>query len=255
MAGIIVTVTEGIATVTIDRPERRNAVSLEMWRELGQRFELLAVDGDVRAAILTGAGGNFCAGADIAEFGKERRDAEAGALYDREVDICIRAIKRLPKPSIAAIEGFCIGGGAALALACDFRFAGKGASFAIPAARLGIVYGLPETRTLMALVGLDAARRILFGGERFDAAEALRIGFIGGIAEDVLDEARRYAARLALNAPLSIAGSKLILNGLAEGETDGQAIAAAATHALDSADYREGRQAFAEKRPPRFTGS
>lgn len=251
---IAVSVADGIATVILDRPERRNAVTLAMWRELGRLFEGFAAEESVRAAILTGAGGNFCAGADIAEFGERRGDADEGAVYDEAVEICTTAISGLPKPTFAAIRGFCIGGGAALALACDFRFADAGASFAIPAARLGIVYSRRETETLLALVGLSEAKRILFGGERFGAGEALRIGFIDRIAEDAAAEARRQAARLAANAPLSIAGAKLILNGLAHGREDAGAVAAAIRRALDSTDYAEGRRAFAEKRPPRFTG-
>lgn len=264
-ADIGVSVADGIATVTLDRPERRNAVTLGMWREIGRLFQGFATEEAVRAVILTGAGGNFCAGADIAEFGEKRRDADDGAVYDDAVAVCTTAITDLPKPTIAVIQGFCIGGGAALALACDFRFADAGARFAIPAARLGIVYGRRETETLLALVGLGAAKRILFGGERFDAGEALRIGFIDRIAEDAAAEARLYAAGLGGNAPLSIAGAKLILNGLVHGcgssgsgpqiGAEADAVAAAIRRALDSADYIEGRRAFAEKRPPRFTGA
>jgi enoyl-CoA hydratase/carnithine racemase len=172
---------------------------------------------------------------------------------------CGEAIEKLPKATVAAISGFCIGGGFGLAQVCDFRVADATASFAIPAARLGIVYNSHECQTLLNLVGLAQAKRILFGAERFDAAEAERIGFVDRMAgedEGALAAARRFAAGMAGNAPLTISGVKLILNALAAGEAERRAadFAAAGNRALASDDYQEGIRAFAEKRNPVFRG-
>ncbi len=253
---ILVAIADGIATVTLNRPQRRNAVTFSMWCRLAGLYHSFAEDDAVRAVILTGAGEHFCAGADITEFATVRHTAEAGHEYDRLVDECSDAILHLPKPTIAAIRGFCIGGGSGLALACDFRYAASTANFGIPAARLSIVYGMRETQNLFALVGLANAKRLLFSADRIGAEEALRIGFIDRVAPEPVEAARDFASLLARNAPLSIAGAKLILNGLAQGSG---AIDFAKAHdaierAMRSDDYREGQRAFIEKRAPRFTG-
>ncbi len=248
---------DGVAIVTLNRPEKRNAMSLAMWRDMATLFQDLARDASVRAAILTGAGGTFCAGADISEFPRVRRNAEEGAIYDVAVDSCSEAIMEFPKPTIAAISGFCVGGGCGLALACDFRVADRTAQVGIPAARLGIVYAVRDTRNLLNAVGLAQAKRILFSGERFGAEEALRIGFAQELVDGAaLDGARAMAGRFARNAPLSMAGAKLTLRGLTggDGAVDRTAIAAATQRALDSADYRNAVAAFAARREPVFEG-
>jgi len=173
---LVVALQDSVATVTLNRPRVRNAVTLAMWNGLAELFHRFAADDAVRAVILTGAGEHFCAGADISEFATVRNSAESGHAYDRAVDICSDAILHIEKPTIAAIRGFCIGGGSGLALACDFRFAAPSAIFAITAAKLSIVYGMRETQNLLALVGLSNAKKILFSAERFDTAEASRIG-------------------------------------------------------------------------------
>jgi enoyl-CoA hydratase/carnithine racemase len=253
---LVVAVQDGVATVTLNRPQRRNAVTLAMWNGLGELFGRFATDDGVRAVILTGTGEHFCAGADISEFAAVRNSAESGHAYDHAVDVCSDAILHIAKPTIAAIRGFCIGGGSGLALACDFRFAAPSAVFAITAAKLSIVYGMRETQNLLALVGISNAKKILFSAERFDTDEASRIGFLDRIADDPIAAAHDFAALLARNAPLSIAGAKTILNGLAQGTG---ALEFSKAHevierAMLSEDYREGQRAFLEKRPPVFTG-
>src|SRR3954454_5641046 len=165
-----------IAVVTIDRRARRNALNLQAWRDLAAAFRALAADRDVRLAVLTGAGGHFCSGADISEFARVRADSAGGAAYEREVGACYEAIRALPQPSVAAIAGSCVGGGCAIALCCDFRVMQRGARFGIPATKLGTIYTIEECRFLFTAVGLANAKRILYGSELFDAASAHLMG-------------------------------------------------------------------------------
>jgi enoyl-CoA hydratase/carnithine racemase len=256
MSEILVERGDNIVTVTLNRPARRNALTFDLWQELAALFRSFADDQAVRAVILTGAG-TFCAGADISEFPRIRRNAAEGKIYDRAVDQCSEAIMELPKPTIAAISGFCVGGGCALALACDFRIAEADAQLGIPAARLGIVYTIRDTRNLLYAVGLANAKRILYSGELLSAAEARRIGLVQEVvAAPVLAAAKDFAAPFTRNAPLSIAGSKLLLRGLASGDgaVDWPAVDEAVGRALDSEDYRNAVAAFNDKREPVFKG-
>jgi enoyl-CoA hydratase/carnithine racemase len=257
MTEILLTQHSTVAVVALHRPARRNAITLGMWRELAAIFTRLGADRDVRAVVLTGSGGHFCSGADVGEFGAVRRGAGDVTIYEQAVDGATRALIALPKPTIAAITGYCIGGGTGLAIACDFRIAATDARFGIPAAKLGIVYGLLDSRNLIALVGLARAKEILFSGRQLDAREALAIGLADQVVEtDAREAAIDFAARLGQNAPLSIAGAKLTLNALAAGEADTRApeIQAAIEHAAGSRDYAEGVRAFLEKRRPTFRG-
>lgn len=273
---IKVWIADGIAVVTLNRPKQRNAMTLAMWRAMPSLMASLERDPAVRVVVLTGAGDDFCAGADITEFATVRDDVDQATAYEVAVDACCDAITACTKPVIAVVRGYCLGGGAHLAMSCDFRYAAATAQFGIPAARLSVVYGVSGTRKLLALVGLANAKKILFGGQRFDAAEAARIGFadhVSGVVEparsgwfaktaasataDAMSDARAFAGMLARNAPLSIVGAKTILNdiGLDHGALDLAKIDALIAAGAASDDYREGRAAFAEKRDPRFKGS
>jgi enoyl-CoA hydratase/carnithine racemase len=253
---INITRRDGIARVSLNRPSVKNAVTLAMWRELAEIFSRVAADRDLRAVILAGKGKDFSVGADISEFDKIRNDKQQSAEYEVAVDACSDAIAALGKPVVAAISGYCLGGGCHLALACDFRFADRSAILGIPAAKLSIVYGIHSVQRLSALVGVANAKRILYTGDRYPAEQAISMGLVDEIHDDVVLAAEQSVERLAANAPLSIAGAKFMLNGLAMGA--GALDVAAARRLIDAAsdseDFKEGRRAFAEKRAPRFRG-
>jgi len=254
MSEILVETVDGVATVTLNRPQQRNAVTYDMWLRLASILAEFDRDPQVRSIILTGAGVDFSAGADISEFDKVREGLEESKRYELAVDAAGDAIYAVSKPTIAALRGYCLGGAAHLAMSCDFRIAAGNAVFGIPAARLSIVYGVSATRKLFSLVGATAAKWILYTGKRFDADEAIDIGFIDRITEDPLSSAWQLAAEIAENAPLTIRGAKFILNGCAQGQLDRDAAERLIDEASASRDYIEGRQAFKEKRPPRFLG-
>ena len=257
MADVETTREAGIATVLLNRPASRNAMTSTMWRDLGRIFRDLAIDKGVRGIILMGAGQNFSVGADVSEFAAVRGGAAAAVAYEAEVDACADAIAAAPQPVIAVIEGYCLGGGCHLSLAADFRFATPEAQIGIPSAKLSIVYGVRSTQRLLALVGLTQAKRILYGADRIGGHAAAAIGLVDEVAEDPREAAGLHLRHFARNAPLSIGGAKAILTGLSIGPG---ALDPAHAHALinaaaDSTDYAEGRRAFAEKRAPHFKGS
>jgi enoyl-CoA hydratase/carnithine racemase len=247
----------GVAVVTIDRQARRNALNLRAWRDLAAGFRTLAADPGVRLVVLTGAGGHFCAGADISEFAEVRPDSAAAAAYDREVTACYEAIRAMPQPSIAAIAGSCVGGGCAVALCCDFRVMRRGARFGIPATKLGMIYTIEECRLLFSVVGLANAKRVLLSSDLFDTATAQVMHFADAVVDgDPVAGALAFGASMQANAPLAVAGTKRILQAIAAGNIEPQRaeIEALIRAALDSEDYREGAAAFLEKRPARFVG-
>ena len=244
----------GTAIVTLNRPTSRNSVTFSMWREVGDIFARLNEDRTVRVVLLTGAGDDFSAGADIGEFSETRDDKAQSAAYEEAVDYGCAQIANVRKPVIAVTKGYCLGGGAHLAMSCDFRFAHPKAIFGIPAAKLSIVYGVQATRKLAALVGLTRAKHILYSAERFDAQKALSIGFVDRIDDDPMKAAVDYARSFALGAPLTLAGAKYSLNSCALGSFEAGEAERLIDAASDSHDYHEGRAAFAEKRSPTFTG-
>ncbi|MCC8936235.1 enoyl-CoA hydratase/isomerase family protein [Bradyrhizobium sp. Arg68] len=248
---------DSIAHVILNRPSVRNAVTFAMWREIAAIFSALAGDRKVRGVVLKGAGKDFSVGADISEFETVRDDRHQSAAYEVAVDTCSGAIAALGKPVVAAISGYCLGGGCHLALACDFRFGDRTATVGIPAAKLSIVYGLQSVQRLLALTGVSNARRILYSADRYSAEEAASMGLIDELREDPGLAAEEFLRRLAVNAPLSIAGAKYMLNGLSSdiGELDPAAVQRLIDEASDSEDFKEGRRAFAEKRSPRFRGA
>jgi enoyl-CoA hydratase/carnithine racemase len=246
----------GIAIVTIDRPEKRNALSLAMWRELGRIFLELKDQSAIRAVILSGKGGHFCAGADISEFNDVRDSPEAGRAYDAVTEATNIAIRDFPLPTIAAISGYAVGGGCGLALCCDFRVADSTTRMGIPAARLGIMYTLVESELLYRQVGLSNAKRILYSGRFYEIEDCVSMRLIDVVAVDVHQAALALAREFIGNAPLSIRGSKFVLESIAAGTAAFRApdISSLMDRTLRSHDYLEARKAFKEKRTPRFRG-
>lgn len=258
MNDIKISKTGKTSRVTLNRPRSKNSISLAMWRELATVFRELSSDDSVRCVVLTGAAGHFSSGADVSEFEAVRSNAEQTCAYERAVDAAGDAILECTKPVIAAIEGYCIGGGLGLAMACDFRIAAPSACLFVPAAQFSIVYGLRETQTLLAPIGLSNAKRLLFTGERLSASEALRIGLVDEVTNELaLDECiSELAQKLEAAAPLTVAGAKEMLNHLcfATSADVAEKAKALVDAAGDSEDYREARIAFREKRRPNFRG-
>jgi enoyl-CoA hydratase/carnithine racemase len=253
VADIECTIENGVATVTLNRPASRNAMTLSMWKDVARIFWEMGKKRDVRTIVLTGADGNFSVGADVSEFSVVRSSARDSTEYEIAVDASSEAIAGAPQPVVAVIDGYCLGGGCHLAMACDFRFVGPTAQLGIPSANLSIVYGVQSTKRLLGLVGLTRAKRLLYTAERLNASEAMSIGLVDCVSEDPGDEARAFAAKIAEKAPLSIAGAKYILNQASMGDS-GTLAQELIDHASDSDDYREARSAFAEKRRPALKG-
>jgi len=247
----------GIAMVTFNRPQVRNAITLAMWKEIAEIANRLGDDDNVRAILFRGAGVDaFASGADISEFKQNRKDKTSATAYNRQVEDATAAIRNCPKPTLAMIFGFCIGGGLAIAMACDLRFASEGSRFGIPAAKLGIVYEFDAVRQLVSLVGPAYAKDILFSGRTLPAEEAFRIGLIQRLSpvSKLENLAMDYLGAVTANAPLSIRGTKAQIAALFEADSDHGKIQEAHLMTFDSEDYKEGTRAFLEKRPPRFTG-
>jgi enoyl-CoA hydratase len=249
----------GLAVVTVNNPEKHNAMSLDMWRALGEAVDIATADETVRVILLTGAGGKaFISGADIDEFETQRDDARSTEQYASRGSATLSALRRCRIPTIACIDGFCLGGGLLVAMLADIRIAAEGSQYGIPAARLGVAYGYPGLELLVSLVGPSRARLITYTGERIDAAEALRIGLVDRVVPrtDLQFRTRELAQTIIDNAPLSIAASKITIEQIMRnpGDRDTLAIDRINARCADSEDFREGRRAFAERRKPVFHG-
>jgi enoyl-CoA hydratase/carnithine racemase len=252
-------IAEGVARVLIDNGERRNAFDFSMWRALPPLLAALDADETVRVVVLTGAPSlPFCSGADISEFSTVRATAEGGRAYEQANVEAFDALSRLGKPVIAAIAGYCMGGGMGLAAACDLRIAAEACVFGIPAGRLGVGYPPEAMSYVVAAVGPQNAMDLFFTARRINAEEARAAGFVSRVLpKDGFDAAIMNIARgIAANAPLTLRAAKAAIRraaGLphALSAEDCEKLTAAC---FDSADYAEGRTAFLEKREPKFTG-
>jgi 2-(1,2-epoxy-1,2-dihydrophenyl)acetyl-CoA isomerase len=254
---LLETTDEGVLTLTLNRPERRNALDVALITALARRLAAAGEERAVRCVVLTGAGGAFCAGADLKEVMTGAQDADAGDVMERAYNPAIRAIRRMPKPVIAAVDGVATGYGASLALAADIRLASERARFALIFARVGLTLDGGASWFLPRLVGLRAYELALTG-DLIDAAEAYRIGLVNHVhpVADLAREAAVLARRLAAGAPLALAAIKANLNAALGPALDAvlEDERIAQRRLFASADVREGAMAFIEKRPARFTG-
>jgi enoyl-CoA hydratase/carnithine racemase len=256
---ILQSIADGVGVITFNNPEKRNAMSLEMWEGLGNALTELRDNGDVRVVIMVGAGDKaFVSGADISQFEKTRHNAEASEEYSKRSAAQRALLADYPKPTIACIRGFCLGGGMQVAMLADIRLASDNSQFGIPAARLGIAYGYDGLRHLVSLVGPSWARLIMYTGMRIDSVEALRIGLVDRVLPDteLWGATMEIATTISGNAPLAIKAAKLTIAQVLKDpdQRDMDAIKAIGAACMDSEDFREGRRAFMEKRKPKFSG-
>ena len=253
-------VEDGIGWMIFNHPQRHNALSLEMWQAIGDILEHFSNNDAVRVVIMRGAGSKaFVSGADISEFDSQRANAEQRQSYGKIAGRASRWLAELPKPLIALIEGYCIGGGLATALAADIRFATPNSRFGIPAAKLGLGYEFEGLAKLARLVGPSRARDIMFSARFMEADEAHGMGLINFIepSDNIEAACLAYAERIVGNAPLTIKATKAALNTWEAG-SEPEAVNTVrdmVDACFNSEDYKEGRSAFAAKRPPKFQGN
>jgi enoyl-CoA hydratase/carnithine racemase len=243
-SGLVCEAEGGVATIRLRNPAKRNALTTAMWQELPTLLDRLAADRTIRTLVLTGEGGTFCAGADIGSL------RENTAPRDLAVN-AENALAAFPKPSLAAVRGYCVGGGCQLAVACDLRFAAEGASFGVTPAKLGLVYPASSARRLTRLVGPAAAKYLLFSGELIDSVRALRTGLVDEVLPpDELDKrVTEFTGILAGRSRLTQAAAKEFVDGPAADDRAGYWV----EQAHDSGETAEGVAAFLERRAPRFT--
>ena len=248
-----------IGTMIFNNPERHNAVSFEMWEKVGTILDDFRADPNIRVVVLTGAGGKaFVSGADISKFGDERATMEAQNKYNATTERVYNTVHSFPKPTIAMIRGYCIGGGLGLAIACDLRFCTEGSKFALPAAKLGIGYGYVGMERFVQTIGPSQTKDIFYSARQLDAAEAYQMGLVNRVLPDTELEAHttKYAGTLAGNAPLTVAAVKKITTELSKPDSarDISSCKKMVEACFASEDFIEGRTAFLEKRKAQFKG-
>jgi enoyl-CoA hydratase len=256
---ILKRIEDGVGIITFNNPEKRNAMSLDMWEGMGDALVELRDDPAARVVVLVGAGDKaFVSGADISQFEKNRHNAEASEEYSRRSSAQRALLADFPKPVIASIRGFCLGGGMQVAMSADIRIAAEDSQFGIPAAKLGIAYGYDGLKHLVSLVGPSWARLLMFTGMRIHSSEAGRIGLVDRVVPDAqLWEATMEIARtISGNAPLAVKAAKITIAQVLKdpADRDMKAVKQIGTDCMDSEDFREGRRAFMEKRKPQFNG-
>jgi enoyl-CoA hydratase len=250
---------DGIGWMIFNNPERHNAVSLEMWEAAIEIIADFQRDDAVRVVVVRGAGEkSFVSGADISKFDDERAEQDAVKRYDAATEGAYTSLRAMEKPTIAMIQGYCIGGGANLAVCCDLRIASENAKFAIPAAKLGLGYGFARVRRLLDVVSPAFAKEIFFTARQFSAGEARIMGLVNRVVPhaDLETYVTDYARQIAENAPLTVKSIKRIVAEAVKdpAERDLALCERLVRECFESEDYAEGRRAFAEKRKPAFRG-
>lgn len=248
-----------VGRMIFNQPEKHNAVSLEMWEAAEEILDDFAADDAVRVVVVTGAGGKaFVSGADISKFESERSSMEAVEHYNATTARVYNRLDAFPKPTIAMIQGHCIGGGVALSVCCDLRICSDNSRFAVPAAKLGLGYPYAGLRRLTSLVGPQFTKEIFFTARRFDAEEARVMGLVNRVvaAAELAAYVADYAETIAGNAPLTVAAVKHIVGEVVKdpGARDLETCERLVKECFASEDYIEGRRAFMEKRKPQFAG-
>jgi enoyl-CoA hydratase len=250
----------GVGILTFNNPERHNAVSLEMWEATKRMLDGFAADDDIRVVVLTGAGGKaFVSGADISKFASERATLEASRAYNVKSDAAYASVADFPKPTIAMIRGYCIGGGVGLAVCCDLRICSDNSRFAVPAAKLGLGYGYSGLKRLVDIVGASFAKEIFYTARQFDAQEASAMGLVNRVvpAGELEAYVKSITDMISANAPLTIKAVKFTVGEMLKDESKRNLARSVelVEQCFASRDYTEGRTAFMEKRKPVFTGS
>ena len=255
---LIVSKGNGVGTIKFNNQARRNAMTFEMWEGLGIVVEDFNTDPDVRVIVVSGEGGKaFCAGADISQFAEKRSSEDAVAIYNAATDNSTQLLATAAKPTIAKIEGFCIGGGMGIAMCCDIRIANDQATFAVPAAKLGLGYRGDGLKRLVDVVGPSFSKEIFYTARQFTAQEALTMGLVNriiprSILSSYVDD---YTKTIVGNAPMTVSAARVVINELMKGNNYDEALAdKAVDDCFASEDYKEGRTAFMEKRAPIFKG-
>ncbi|MFW6174920.1 MAG: enoyl-CoA hydratase/isomerase family protein [Chloroflexota bacterium] len=257
---ILVERREAVATVTFNRPAQRNAISYEMWQELGRVARALSEDDSIRVVVFRGAGSDaFSAGADIKDFERHRYDSASARKYGDVLDFAMDAVETMPKPTISMIQGFCVGGGLEFAAATDLRIAATGSRFGVPVAKIGIVAGYKEMRRMVALCGPGNAAYIVLTGDLVESEEAFRMGLLNKVTDPASLEAEVYglADKISALAPVSHADHKAIIRtvlrnpGLQDMTAEEKALP---FRVFDTEDFRIGTSAFVDKTRPEFKG-
>ena len=249
-----------VGIMTFNNPERHNAVSLDMWDAADRILTDFVKDDDVRVIVVTGAGGKaFVSGADISKFEDERATEAAVKRYNTAVERMYGNIYNLPKPTIAMIRGYCIGGGLGLAICCDIRVCSDKSRFSLPAAKLGLGYGYSGLKRFIDVVGPSVTKEIFYTARQYDAGQALAMGIANHVLPDAEVEpfVMDMAETIAANAPLTVAAVKQIAQEAVKDPADRDLAKCEALvrTCFASRDYVEGRRAFMEKRKPAFTGA
>jgi len=252
-----VEITTPIATVRLDGPDRHNVLDVEGWRRLAAAFDELSEQDDVACIAVCGAGGRaFSAGSDIGRFAEQRDTPEDARAYSEAIGSALQAIQRCKHPTVAIIEGICVGGGMEIAASCDLRVCGESSRFGAPINRLGVTMSYDELEPLVRLLGPSPVLELLLSGELIGAERAQAVGLVNRVHADgsVMEHGYGLAARIAAGAPLVNRWHKRFVRRLLDATPVTAAEREEALAAFATSDYREGRRAFLEKREPRFRG-